>query len=81
MGEAGGCGQWSFVALSQPCSLWSLTYTSFLLQLKEIRAIVISGGQDYEDFYQLLRQLEPSIQVSAKDLRSQVVREACISIA
>ena len=35
----------------------------------------------YDDFHQQLRSLESCVQLSAKDLRSQVVREACITIA
>lgn len=35
---------------------------------------------NYEEFYQFLRTLEIPLQLSIKDLRSQVVREACITI-
>ena len=46
-----------------------------------MRSLMIAGAPDHDDFFQLLRQLEPSFTLSTKDLRSQVVREACISIA
>ncbi len=48
-------------------------------QIKEVRGIMIAGGADYDEFFQLLRQLEPCFMLSIKDLRSQVVREACIT--
>ncbi len=50
-------------------------------QLKATRALLIAGAQDYDEFMAQLRTLESAYQVSVKDLRSQVVREACISIA
>ena len=40
---------------------------------------MVSGAHNYDDFLALLRRLEPALQLSIKDLRSQVVREACIS--
>lgn len=42
---------------------------------------MIAGAASYEDFNLLLRNLELSLQTSVKDLRSQVVREACITIS
>ncbi|KAK2176940.1 hypothetical protein NP493_630g01004 [Ridgeia piscesae] len=47
--------------------------------LKTIRSLIVAGAIDYDEFPQLLRKLEPALQTSLKDLRSQVVREACIS--
>ncbi|XP_046398514.1 CLIP-associating protein 1 isoform X12 [Ischnura elegans] len=49
--------------------------------LKKVRSVVIAGGSNFDEFHNHLRQLEPAFQLSVKDLRSQVVREACISIA
>ncbi|XP_014663048.1 PREDICTED: CLIP-associating protein 2-like isoform X2 [Priapulus caudatus] len=49
--------------------------------LRRVRSVVIAGGMDYDEFHQNLRSLETPIQTSAKDLRSQVVRECCITIA
>ncbi|KAL4229385.1 CLIP-associating protein 1 [Mactra antiquata] len=49
--------------------------------LKVLRGLVVSGGAEYDDFYSFLRTLEPCFMNSVKDLRSQVVREACITIA
>ncbi|XP_071448621.1 CLIP-associating protein 1 isoform X11 [Hetaerina americana] len=49
--------------------------------LKKVRSVVIAGGSNFDEFHTHLRQLEPAFQLSVKDLRSQVVREACISIA
>ncbi|XP_066957466.1 CLIP-associating protein 1 isoform X37 [Macrobrachium rosenbergii] len=49
--------------------------------LKKIRSLLIAGAASYEEFYPHLRLLEPAMQLSIKDLRSQVVREACVTIA
>ena len=58
---------------------WNVTF--FYPQLKELRALLVAGATDYDEFYQTLRTLEPCLQFSVKDLRSQVVREAAITIA
>lgn len=42
---------------------------------------MIAGATSYEDFYTSLRNLEIPLQTTLKDLRSQVVREACITIS
>ncbi|CAI9735477.1 CLIP-associating protein 1-B isoform X13 [Octopus vulgaris] len=49
--------------------------------LRLVRALLICGAADYEDFYSMLRTLEPAFCLAIKDLRSQVVREACITTA
>ncbi|KAG9335599.1 hypothetical protein JZ751_004364 [Albula glossodonta] len=49
--------------------------------LKKIRSLLIAGAADYDCFYQHLRLLDGAFKLSAKDLRSQVVREACITVA
>ncbi|XP_025078403.1 CLIP-associating protein 1-like isoform X19 [Pomacea canaliculata] len=49
--------------------------------LKLLRALVMNGAAEHDDFHQQLRVLEPSFVLAVKDLRSQVVREACITIA
>ncbi|XP_033111967.1 CLIP-associating protein 1-like isoform X12 [Anneissia japonica] len=49
--------------------------------LKKIRGLVIAGAKGYDCFTQCLRFMEDSLVMSAKDLRSQVVREACITLA
>lgn len=49
--------------------------------MKKIRSLVIAGGVNYEEFYIGLKQLEIPLQTTIKDLRSQVVREACITIS
>ncbi|XP_071041118.1 CLIP-associating protein 1 isoform X37 [Parasteatoda tepidariorum] len=48
---------------------------------RRFRSVIVAGGQTYDEFYPYLRLLEHPFQTSVKDLRSQVVREACISIA
>ncbi|KAL1513059.1 hypothetical protein ABEB36_002537 [Hypothenemus hampei] len=49
--------------------------------LKKLRSVVIAGGTNFEEFYVSLKNLEFALQGSIKDLRSQVVRETCITIA
>ena len=50
------------------------------MQLKKVRSLLLAGATDHEGFLQQLRQLEGAFKLSAKDLRSQVVREACITL-
>ncbi|XP_054873708.1 CLIP-associating protein 2 isoform X31 [Amphiprion ocellaris] len=49
--------------------------------LKKIRSLLVAGAATYDCFYQHLRLLDGAFKLSAKDLRSQVVREACITVA
>ncbi|KAM9384338.1 CLIP-associating protein 2 isoform 1-T1 [Pholidichthys leucotaenia] len=49
--------------------------------LKKIRSLLEAGAANYDCFYQHLRLLDGAFKLSAKDLRSQVVREACITVA
>ncbi|XP_072427237.1 CLIP-associating protein 2 isoform X28 [Chiloscyllium punctatum] len=49
--------------------------------LKKIRSLLIAGATEYDCFFQHLRLLEGAFKLSARDLRSQVVREACITVA
>ncbi|XP_051926906.1 CLIP-associating protein 2 isoform X2 [Hippocampus zosterae] len=49
--------------------------------MKKIRSLVVAGATSYDCFYQHLRLLDGAFKLSAKDLRSQVVREACITVA
>ncbi|XP_044191280.1 CLIP-associating protein 2 isoform X33 [Thunnus albacares] len=49
--------------------------------LKKIRSLLVAGAPTYDCFYQHLRLLDGAFKLSAKDLRSQVVREACITVA
>ncbi|XP_071053520.1 CLIP-associating protein isoform X4 [Onthophagus taurus] len=49
--------------------------------LRKVRAIIIAGGTNFSEFHTYIKQMEHSLQDSCKDLRSQVVREACITIA
>uniref|UniRef100_A0A8C2AFF0 Cytoplasmic linker associated protein 1 n=1 Tax=Cyprinus carpio TaxID=7962 RepID=A0A8C2AFF0_CYPCA len=48
--------------------------------LKKVRSLLLAGASDYDGFSQQLRQLEGPLKLSTKDLRSQVVREACITL-
>ncbi|XP_064133517.1 CLIP-associating protein 2 isoform X12 [Loxodonta africana] len=49
--------------------------------LKKIRSLLVAGAANYDCFFQHLRLLDGALKLSAKDLRSQVVREACITVA
>ncbi|XP_034455442.1 CLIP-associating protein 2 isoform X39 [Hippoglossus hippoglossus] len=48
--------------------------------MKKIRSLLVAGAADYDCFYQHLRLLDGAFKLSAKDLRSQVVREVCITV-
>uniref|UniRef100_A0A8C2BM54 Cytoplasmic linker associated protein 1a n=1 Tax=Cyprinus carpio TaxID=7962 RepID=A0A8C2BM54_CYPCA len=48
--------------------------------LKKVRSLLLAGATEHEGFLQQLRLLEGALKLSAKDLRSQVVREACITL-
>ncbi|XP_036447863.1 CLIP-associating protein 1a isoform X4 [Colossoma macropomum] len=48
--------------------------------LKKVRSLLLAGATEHEGFLQQLRLLEGAFKLSAKDLRSQVVREACITL-
>ncbi|XP_038125213.1 CLIP-associating protein 1a isoform X7 [Cyprinodon tularosa] len=51
-----------------------------VVALKRVRSLILAGAADYDGFPQQLRLLEAPLKLSAKDLRSQVVREACITL-
>lgn len=62
----------------QNCNeIWSKRVES----LKLIRSLVLAGATNYEEFFNNLKYIQHSFQTSIKDLRSQVVRETCITIA
>ncbi|XP_050313911.1 CLIP-associating protein 1-A isoform X2 [Anthonomus grandis grandis] len=63
--------------LSDPSKDWNKRVEA----LKKIRSLVIAGALNYDEFYVGLKNLDIALQGSVKDLRSQVVREACITIA
>ncbi|XP_055764521.1 CLIP-associating protein 1-B-like isoform X6 [Salvelinus fontinalis] len=48
--------------------------------LKKMRSLLLAGAVDFDGFSQQLRLMEAAFKMSAKDLRSQVVREACITL-
>ncbi|KAK1129568.1 hypothetical protein K0M31_019284 [Melipona bicolor] len=49
--------------------------------MKKLRAIIIAGGMNYENFLENLKSVQRAFEVACTDLRSQVVREACITLA
>jgi len=49
--------------------------------LQSLRSLLLAGAADHEEFINALKTLHVPFQVSVKDLRSQVVREACITVA
>ena len=60
-----------------------LVHSNFFsfIQLKKLRSLVSGGADQYEEFFRNLRQLDLPLVVTVKDLRSQIVREACITLA
>ena len=48
--------------------------------LKKLRGIIKGGALEFEEFHQLVRGLDVALISSVKDLRSQICREACITI-
>ncbi|XP_040214206.1 CLIP-associating protein 1 isoform X17 [Rana temporaria] len=48
--------------------------------LRKVRSLLVAGAADYDNFFQHLRLLDGAFKLSTKDLRSQVVREACITL-
>ncbi|KAJ3584572.1 hypothetical protein NHX12_015067, partial [Muraenolepis orangiensis] len=48
--------------------------------LRKVRSLLLAGATDFDAFPQQLRLMEAAFKMSAKDLRSQVVREACITL-
>ncbi|XP_043233243.1 CLIP-associating protein 1-B-like [Amphibalanus amphitrite] len=63
--------------LSQPSADWD----SRTEALRKLRGVLVAGGADFDELYRHLRLMEPALQLSVQDLRSQVVREGCITIA
>ncbi|XP_071101291.1 CLIP-associating protein 1-like isoform X17 [Haliotis cracherodii] len=63
--------------LNDPSNDWEKRNDS----MKQLRSLIVNGAAEYDDFFQLLRTLEPCFMLAVKDLRSQVVREACITVA
>ncbi len=52
------------------------------MKLKRLRSLVIACSNQYEEeLFASLKQLTVAFTLQIKDLRSQIVREACISIA
>ncbi|XP_054015820.1 CLIP-associating protein 1-A isoform X4 [Hylaeus anthracinus] len=49
--------------------------------MKKLRSIIIAGGVNYENFLECLKNVQRPFEVACSDLRSQVVREACITLA
>ena len=65
----------------ETCSDPSIHWEKRVEALKRLRSLLIAGAADFDEFLTYLKPLELSFQVSVKDLRSKVVREACITIA
>ncbi|XP_026825554.1 CLIP-associating protein 1-A isoform X7 [Ooceraea biroi] len=49
--------------------------------MKKLRGIVLAGGTNYENFHECLKNVQRPFEQACTDLRSQVVREACITLA
>lgn len=46
-----------------------------------MRSILLGGGDQFDEFFRNLRQLDLPFVATIRDLRSQIVREACITLA
>lgn len=49
--------------------------------MKKLRSILLAGGASHEVFYPCLKDLQRPFETACTDLRSQVVREVCITLA
>ena len=49
--------------------------------MKKLRGIIIAGGANYENFPECLKNIQRAFETACADLRSQVVREASITLA
>ncbi|KAI1290181.1 CLIP-associating protein 1 [Halotydeus destructor] len=49
--------------------------------LRKFRSVMVAGGLGFDNFLPILKGMECSFLSSLKDLRSKVVREACITVA
>ncbi|XP_018350778.1 PREDICTED: CLIP-associating protein 1-A isoform X5 [Trachymyrmex septentrionalis] len=49
--------------------------------MRKLRAIVLAGGTNYENFHECLKSIQRPFEQACTDLRSQVAREACITLA
>ena len=69
------------VKIKDVCADMNIDWEKRIESLKRFRALLLAGATDHEELYSSLKLLELSFQISLKDLRSQVVREACITVA
>lgn len=51
------------------------------LQMKKLRGIIIAGGASFDNFTECLKNVQRPFEAACMDLRSQVVREAAITLA
>uniref|UniRef100_A0ABD2WPW9 TOG domain-containing protein n=1 Tax=Trichogramma kaykai TaxID=54128 RepID=A0ABD2WPW9_9HYME len=49
--------------------------------MKKLRGVIIAGGMSYDSFFPCLKDLQRAFEIACTDLRSQVVREVCITLA
>ncbi|XP_011264213.1 CLIP-associating protein 1-A isoform X4 [Camponotus floridanus] len=49
--------------------------------MKKLRAIILAGGTNYENFHECLKNVQRPFEQACTDLRSQVAREACVTLA
>ncbi|VDK78129.1 unnamed protein product [Onchocerca ochengi] len=70
--------------ISEACAVLEntdLDWSRRVTALKTLRAVIIGGGLDYSDFSEEVREMQAALHTSVKDLRSQLCREACVTIA
>ena len=49
--------------------------------MRKLRGLIVAGGMNYDIFLVCLKDLQRPFESACMDLRSQVVREACITLA
>ncbi|VIO91504.1 Uncharacterized protein BM_BM2056 [Brugia malayi] len=70
--------------ISEACAVLEntdLDWSRRMIALKTLRSVIIGGGLDYSDFSEEVREMQAALLTSVKDLRSQLCREACVTIA
>lgn len=66
---------------SPPLCLMIFLFVFLFLQMKKLRAIILAGGTNYENFHECLKNAQRPFEQACTDLRSQVAREACVTLA
>jgi len=66
-----------YTVLNNSQADWKLRVDNLMM----VRSLMVAGAGQYDEIHQCLKTLEYPFESCVKDLRSQVVRECCITIA